>query len=248
MPFWDTPAQVRQVPNFNPQQLEVLKQFLQQGSQGLQQNTFEPYAQKARQDFASKTVPLLAERFGAQGDERGSSALTSQLAGAGSNLDSTLAQMGAQHDQQLYALLSQLGLGQQFENVQDKTQPGWGSTLLEGGVNMAPELLGLLGAGLGSFLPGLGTAAGGALGSSIGAGVKGAFGSGGQQQQQQGNQQQSKPWYELLPPAAIQQSQANINPQSQPGAYNPGQYNPNVIGAMFSQLNKFNQNPMPKLA
>ncbi len=129
MAFLNTSPQTTQIPNFNPQQLQVLQQFLQQGSQGLQNNNFEPYANKARENFASKTLPLLAERFGAlAGDSRGSSGLVGQLSGAGSELESSLGALGAQHDFQLNSLLAQLGLQPQNENIYEEEKPGFAET------------------------------------------------------------------------------------------------------------------------
>ncbi len=240
MAFLNTPAQTTQIPNFNPQQLQVLQQLLQQGGQGLQNNTFAPYAQKARENFASQTVPLLAERFGAQGDERGSSALTHQLLNAGQNFESTLSQMGAQHDQQLYALMAQLGLTPQNENIYEPEKAGFaenaGSTFLS---KILPALLKIGGGALGGFAAGGPVGAVGGAAAGIGNEVYNAYNA---------PSSGSSPMDQFKSAQQTRYGMAGAAPMQQQQTYNPGQYNPNVIGAHFSQLNKFNQNPIPRLA
>jgi hypothetical protein len=95
---------------------ETIKQALAL-LQGGKSQTFQPIANEARANFASQTVPSLAERFGGKGNERGSSALTGQIAGAGSGLERALAALQAQYGQKELGTLLKTGLQPSFNNV-----------------------------------------------------------------------------------------------------------------------------------
>lgn len=113
MPFFSTPGKFEQLPTQTNQQQGISNQVGQQALkmlQGLGQNQFDfaPIAQQARNNFNTKTVPTIAERFTALGG--GNTRFGNQLpeiASAGANLDSSLA-----------ALQSQFGLQQQGQQNQ----------------------------------------------------------------------------------------------------------------------------------
>jgi len=111
-----------------PQQNNIINQAGSMGLQGLQNlnTSFEPIANQARQNFAQKTIPSLAERFTSAGGQR-SSAFGQQLGGAGAQLESDLAAQQSQHNQgqqQLFQQLAALGLTPQFENYTEQGQQG----------------------------------------------------------------------------------------------------------------------------
>ena len=134
---------LQKVPRYSGDQERAFNSLLRQGLEGIQNPTagFEPYAQRARQNFQSQTVPSLLERFSAgTGGALSSPSLASQLGAAGSQLESNLAtgaaDYGLQNRQQLMQLL-QLGLSPQFDYQQTPEQAGALSS-------MAPQLLQLL--------------------------------------------------------------------------------------------------------
>lgn len=178
MAFFNTPAQVKQVPIYNQQQTNVLDQLRGLGLQGLQnqsQFNFEPIAQQARTQFKTQTIPTIAERFQnitPNSSDRGSSGLIGSLGAAGAGLEQGLAALKSQYGLQqqnqqnsLYQNLLGLGLMPQTENFYSGEQPGFlesaggaaGSTLLQ----LLPLLLG------GVFGGPVGAAAGGATGSGL---------------------------------------------------------------------------------
>ena len=85
--------ELKQLPTVNKQQSDIINQLGKQGLSGIQNTntSFEPIANQARQNFAQKTIPSLAERFTSAGGQR-SSAFGQQLGGAGAELESNLAQ------------------------------------------------------------------------------------------------------------------------------------------------------------
>lgn len=140
---------------------------------------FQPIEENARKGFASRSIPLISERFGEmlQGNNRlGSSGFADILGGASKDLETELASMRAQYGQQsnrnaLDAL--RLGLSPTFENI--KYEPTQG------------------------FLQTAGTALAGGFGSALGSGLTGGLGSlgslgnlfGGNKQQGPAQQNQS---------------------------------------------------------
>lgn len=147
--FSDTPAQFKQVSQYTPQIQSALNQNV---LQGLGKNfDFAPIAQQAREQFQTKTLPSIAERFTSlgQGAQR-SSAFPAALGQAGAGLESQLAALQSQYGLQQQDLLSRL-LGQ--SGMQSAYQPGQPSALLQ---LLAPLLMGLGGGIGGGGLSGLG--------------------------------------------------------------------------------------------
>jgi len=105
------PGQALQFPNYTPIQQGGLNKLL---LQGLQNSDFGGIENRARQDFQTKTLPSIAERFTSMGaGNRGSSAFAGQLGAAASDLESQLGALRGQYGlQQL-----QYGLRPQFENA-----------------------------------------------------------------------------------------------------------------------------------
>ncbi len=117
---------------------EVQQQIMQQymsASQGNPQG-FEPFAQQARQNFNTQTIPGLAERFTAMGGGQRSSAFQGALGNAGANLEGQLAglksQYGLQQQNQLLPMLEQ--------NYQTR-QPGFAENALAGSISALPSLV-----------------------------------------------------------------------------------------------------------
>ena len=135
-----------QMPRFTPQQQAWQSQAGQMGMQGLQDPLagFEPIAQQARSQFQTQTVPSLAERFTSfgQGGQRGSDFMGA-MAGAGSELEESLAGMASQYGLQNRGLLQQLlGMGMQpsFDSIYQPQQMGGmqrlGTSMFEQGIPM----------------------------------------------------------------------------------------------------------------
>jgi len=133
---------VQQAPTMSPQQMGAQNQALSLAMQHLQNPTqgFDPIAQQARSQFASQTVPSLAERFTSLGGgaQRGSG-FQSALGGAGTDMEEQLAAMAAQYGLQNVGQFSNvlnMGLRPQFENIVSAGQPGMLSGLMGQGMNM----------------------------------------------------------------------------------------------------------------
>ena len=107
----------RQNSLFNPQQNAGLDQLL---SQGLGNMNFQPIEQQARSNFATQTVPGLAERFTSMGGGQHSSAFQGALGQAGSGLEEALASLRSQYGMQQ----TQMGMQHRFENTYMQGQPG----------------------------------------------------------------------------------------------------------------------------
>lgn len=141
-----------QIPKYGPEGMQALNQLLGMGLSGLQQNapSFGPIAQNARRDFATQTVPLLAERFGGLGARR-SGAFEGVLSGANRQFEQDLRaqeqQFGQQNRNQLLQML-QLGLTSPYESIYKTRQPGFGENLAVAAVpsliQNAPQLYNLL--------------------------------------------------------------------------------------------------------
>jgi hypothetical protein len=97
---------------------------------------FEPFAQKARTQFQTQTVPGLAERFTAMGGAGGqrSSAFQGALGQAGAGLEENLAALGQEYGMRQEDLLARL-LGQaqqpQFAYHEQQKQAPWYQVLLQ---------------------------------------------------------------------------------------------------------------------
>lgn len=143
------PQGALQIPKYGPEGMQALNQLLGMGLSGLQQNapSFGPIAQNARRDFATQTVPLLAERFGGLGARR-SGAFEGVLSGANRQFEQDLRaqeqQFGQQNRNQLLQML-QLGLTSPYESIYKTRQPSFGENLAVSSVpaliQAAPELL-----------------------------------------------------------------------------------------------------------
>ena len=124
------PGGVEQYSTVTPQQQGIMQLLQQLGVYGLQNpyEGFEGIENQARNQFAQKTVPSLAERFTAGTNGATSSpSFASQIGQAGAGLESDLAaqkaQFGQQNMQQILQLL-QLGLNPQSENIFRPQQNG----------------------------------------------------------------------------------------------------------------------------
>lgn len=133
-------AKNTQLSRLSPEQQALQSQAGQMAIQGLQDpyQGFAPIAEQARTNFATQTVPSLAERFTGfgQGGQR-SSDFMGAVAGAGSELEQGLAAQQSQYGLQNRGLLQQLlGLGMQptMENIYQPESMGglqrFGASLL----------------------------------------------------------------------------------------------------------------------
>lgn len=168
--FVGQPGQQMQFNRFTPQQSNLQNQSIQQIMSLLQggglgsgnvgfggqpsgqlgnsgQFNFEPIANRARSDFQTKTLPLLAERFSSLGSNRNSSGLQGEAYQGAQGLEEGLAGLQSKYNlaaggqqNQLLSLLLSLAMQPSFESAY---RPGT-SGLLGG-------LAGGLGQGLGSL-------------------------------------------------------------------------------------------------
>lgn len=173
-------ASIPQLENFNPQQLQQLMTLLNSSMNQYQNPTqgFEPIQQRAMSQFNQQVVPGLAERFAGLGSNQISSpAFTSQLAGAGTDLQERLAAMESQYGlkNQANALQGlQLGFKSPYTYApRTEAQPG----MLEKILPMLAEIGVRAGGayatgGASEFLPAIGQAIGGFYKSRSGAKYK----------------------------------------------------------------------------
>lgn len=129
------PEIFQQIPKYSPGMMQGLEQLFSQGLEGIQnpQAGFQPFADQARNQFQTQTVPGLAERFTAMGGGQRSSAFQSALGHAGGDLERNLASMGSQYGlQNRQGLLDQLKLGltPSFETVQRPREAGFLQNLI----------------------------------------------------------------------------------------------------------------------
>lgn len=118
--------------------LSILPQLLQQTTQRTQ-GGFEPIRQAATNRFNTETIPSLAERFTAMGNNRNSSGFQGALGSAGAGLQQNLAALESQYNlqqggQAQNLLLSLLGLflRPQFENTYTPAGQGLFHRLAQG--------------------------------------------------------------------------------------------------------------------
>lgn len=143
-------AQIHQLPRFSSEQIKGLDQLRSMGLGGLQNNnqSFEPIAQQARENFSQKTIPSIAERFTAAGNgAQRSSAFGQSLGQGGSDLETNLAALGSQYNQNQqghYKSLLGLGLQPQFDTKIEAAAPGLAQTLPGNLAQSLPSLLLLL--------------------------------------------------------------------------------------------------------
>lgn len=134
---------------YDPDQMGVLQQILQQAMGGMNQFDFAPIEQQARTGFEQNTLPSIAERFTSMGGQ-GSGAFQRMLGSAGAGLEQNLAAMKQQYNLQREPLLQNLlnmGLRERFDM---NYQPG-SQGLLQSGAN---ALMGGFGSALGTGLTG----------------------------------------------------------------------------------------------
>lgn len=182
--FKDYPSSVESVPNLTPNQLALQNKVIGGAGQMLDQANqykfnFAPIERQARENFETKTVPSLAERFVGQGSGTHSSAFRGALGGAGSELETNLGALGAEYglrnQEQSRGHLSNLlsaGLSPSYEHFYTPPQEGPGKQLLGTAGNIAGQL------GAAAITSGMGGAiknASGALGAG-GAAAAGAAG------------------------------------------------------------------------
>lgn len=204
--FTGTNDVVKQNKLRTPGQENIINKLGQQGLSGLQNinTSFEPIAQRAREQFGQVGIPSISERF-TQGGAQRSSAFGQSIGQGGADLEAQLAAQQSQHNlgqQGLFAQLAQLGLTPQFENYIEQGNKG---------------LFGHLGNAIPSFAQGLGNG----LGSFGGLGYLSSLFGKGQQNQQQGGQQSG---------GAIQSQYSPANPAD----FNiPGKsQNPNLMNLL----------------
>lgn len=137
---------IQNINRFNPQQQGALSQLLNQGTQN---SNFDNIQQGAQRNFATNTVPGLAERFTSLGGGQRSSAFQGALGNAGAQLNSDLGALKSQYG------LQQLGLGltPQSDQVYKPTEHNFFSGSL-GGLSGGLGALG--GAGLMQHITGAG--------------------------------------------------------------------------------------------
>ncbi len=158
-----SPAETMQFQRFTPAQQDLQNQSIQQllsllrnNQSGMNQFNFSPIAENMRRNFATRTAPMLAERFVGFGQNKRSGPLESALAGAGQALESDIGSLEskynlaaggqqAQLQNQLMQLLLSIGMQPSFESAYRPSQPGF----LQGLAGGAGNALG----GLGSLLP-----------------------------------------------------------------------------------------------
>lgn len=145
----DTPPSNQQISTLRPEQQAVQNQALGRvselfGQTSPKQFNFAPIEQKAREDFQTKTVPSLAERFVGQGSGTRSSAFRGALASSGGELETNLAALGAEYglrgqelQQHHLTNLLQQGLGKSFDTTRE---PGQESFLKQVVKSAAPTL------------------------------------------------------------------------------------------------------------
>lgn len=142
-----TGGEYKKLPTVTPQQSNAINQLGNIGLSGIQglNPSFEPIAQRAREQFGQVGIPSIAERFTSTGGGQRSSAFGQSLGQGASDLESQLAGLQSQHNlgqQDFFKQLLGLSLQPQFENVYKQANPG---------------IAQYFGAGLGSALPGLAT-------------------------------------------------------------------------------------------
>ena len=145
--FGNTPAKNTQVSRFTPQVQGNLNQLTQQAFQSQQQQKpfdFAPIEQRARTNFASQTVPSIANRFLA-GNTRNSSGFQQALGSGAADLEVGIEQLRNQFGQQGFGNLMQLLQQGQPENIYEPEQQGFGSQTGSALLQILPLLLGSAG-------------------------------------------------------------------------------------------------------
>jgi hypothetical protein len=110
----------KQVPNINPDQMDLQNLLGQLGRQGLTNPGQSPLSQQARHNFNTQTIPSIAERFTAMGGGQRSGAFQAALGNAGAGLNQGLASLDYQ---QALPMINQ-ALRPQFETDYHQPQGG----------------------------------------------------------------------------------------------------------------------------
>lgn len=138
------PEETKHIQKFSPEYQQLLDQITQMAMGELQGDSaagFAPYAEKARHDYKTKTIPYLSERFASMGQGAGrSGGFRAALEGSGEELEKSLAAMGSQYGLQQRGLSQQLlgmGLGQRTDTLHTPAHAGPIMQYL-------PQLLGML--------------------------------------------------------------------------------------------------------
>ena len=143
--FWGKKAQTNQVPLYGQQTMNMMSGLPSQLISQLMGDQFDfgPIEDLARQNFQSKTIPSLMNRFN-MGGNRGSGAEQGALAAAGSGLDAQLAAMrqgyGRQRQEMLAGLFGQ-SLRPTFENVRSPEKAGAGDQMMQAIMTALPRVL-----------------------------------------------------------------------------------------------------------
>lgn len=152
------PGRTQQTPRFSPAQLGLQNAALQQAQNilGQGQSGFEPIAERARQQFRTRTIPTIAERFSAMGGTPGgSSGFAGLLGEAATGLETDLVAQAAHYQQSLLNQLLSAGLQPQFDTQYVAGQPGLLSQLFPAGLNLAGSYFPGAGQGISSLLSNL---------------------------------------------------------------------------------------------
>lgn len=174
----DYPSSVETVPNLNPNQLALQNKVMGSAGNLLNQTNqykfdFTPIEQQARENFQTRTIPSLAERFVGQGSGTRSSAFQGAIGSAASDLETNLAALkseyGLRNQGQQQSYLSNLlgyGLQPNSDNFYTPPQEGPGKQLVDaagniiGAVGTQAIKSGVAGAGLKKAGAALGLGAG----------------------------------------------------------------------------------------
>ena len=136
---------VQQNPLFSPEIMNLKNRMGPEIYSQLMGNNFDfgPIEQLSRQNFQSKTMPSIMERFNFAGN-RGSGGLNAALTSAGTDLDSQLAAMRQNYNLKRQGLLASLmgpALSPSFENVGRPRQAGGMEQGMDAMVKMLPYIL-----------------------------------------------------------------------------------------------------------
>ncbi len=142
-----TPLLTGQQQGLQNNAIQQLMQLLN-GTGGLQ--GFQPIEDRAREQFATQTIPGLAERFTSLGTQR-SGAYKNALNSQGREFELGLGQLKSQYGLGQQGLLSQLGTQQSFQNNHFARQPGLPENFLNQIAPLIPFLPMLLGFGGGGI-------------------------------------------------------------------------------------------------
>lgn len=143
------------IPMFNPQIMKMLEGMAPDAYNKMQSNQFDfaPIEQQARANFQSKTLPGIAERFTAMGDNKNSSNFMGALGSAGAGLEMGLGAMKQDYNlQQQGNLMNLMQMGMKDPYYRIGAQPGMLQGMSQGlgqgsgevGIQMLMKLLPML--------------------------------------------------------------------------------------------------------